>query len=454
MINGREAAGRRGLERLSHEPACVRRGSGCTGSPTSNGRPEPLAWLVVHRRALLVGAPEHYPLRPDSVVGGEIYERELLRRLPAHGVELEIGLPRGLSGCVPSGWCVTVVRGARHVHWALAPFVYVPWLLALDARRRPDLLRAGSVRVTGPSVLVARRLGVPVVLHQHHLEPRWRRLEAAIMRRADAVITVSEHSRAQLVALGVPAAAIHVVPDGLDPPAAVAPADDAWPQRAGLRLLHVGRLEPRKRPEVAVRALALLVRGGLDASLVLAGEGPMAAELARLATALGVERRVRLEGRVSEERKWGLYDAAALLLFPSELEGFGIVAAEAHARGLPVVAAAGTGTAEVVADGRSGLLVPSTPAAFAAAVQRLSDPAARTVMAAEARQIAARFDWDTCAAAVAEIYVRVASGADGINPLPARRGRSRRRAPRLGRGRGRARASSTRNGSPGRPARR
>ncbi len=407
-----------------------------------------------HRRALLVGAPEHYPLRPDSVVGGEIYERELLRRLPAHGVELELGLPEVPSGCVPSGWCVTVVRGARHVHWALAPLAYVPWLLALHARRRPDLLRAGSVRVTGPSVLVGRRLGVPVVLHQHHLEPRWRRLEAAIMRRADAVITVSEHSRAQLVALGVPAAAIHVVPDGLDPPAVAAPADDAWPQGAGLRLLHVGRLEPRKRPEVAVRALALLVRGGLDASLVLAGEGPMAAELARLATALGVERRVRLEGRVSEERKWGLYDAAALLLFPSELEGFGIVAAEAHARGLPVVAAAGTGTAEVVADGRSGLLVPSTPAAFAAAVQRLSDPAARTVMAAEARQIAARFDWDTCAAAVAEIYVRVASGADGINPLPARRGRSRRRAPRLGRGRGRARASSTRNGSPGRPARR
>lgn len=365
----------------------------------------------MHRRALLVGAPQHYPLRPDSVVGGEIYERELLRRLPAHGVELEIGLPRAPDGPLPTGWNVSVVHGARHVHWALAPLVYVPWLFALHARRRPDLLRAGSVRVTAPSVLFARRLGVPVVLHQHHLEPRWRRLEAAIVRRADAVITVSEHSRAELVALGVPARAVHVVPDGLDPPAAVAPAEDAWPEGTGLRLLHVGRLEPRKRPEVAVQTLALLVRDGLDASLVLAGDGPMAAELARLACSLGLEDRIRLEGRVSEARKWALYDAAALLLFPSELEGFGIVAAEAHARGLPVVAAAGTGTAEVIADGRSGLLVPSTPEAFAAAVQRLSESGARAPMAVEARRIAARFDWDSCAAAVAEIYARVASGA-------------------------------------------
>jgi len=358
----------------------------------------------VNRRPLLVGAPEHYPLRADSVIGGELYERELLRRLPDHGVELELGLPRAPGGPVPAGWRVSVVRGSRHVHWALAPLVYVPWLLALGARRRPDLLRAGSVRVTGPSVLMARRLGVPVVLHQHHLEPRWSRLEAAIMRRADAVITVSQHSRAQLVALGVPAFVVHVVSDGLDPPAAVAPAQDAWPQGAAVRLLHVGRLEPRKRPDVAVRALALLIRDGLDASLVLAGSGPMAAELARLAAAVGVGHRVRLEGRVSEERKWALYDAASLLLFPSGLEGFGIVAAEAHARGLPVVAAAGTGAAEVVAHGRSGLLVPSTPEAFAAAVRELSQADARAAMAAEARRIGQRFDWDTCAAAVAEIY--------------------------------------------------
>lgn len=190
------------------------------------------------------------------MVGGEVYERELLRRLPDHGITLALGLPERPEGGVPDGWQVSVVRGARRVHWALAPLAYLPWLLRTHRRRRPDLLRAGSVRVTGPRVLLARRLGVPVVVHQHHLEPRWARLEAAIMRRADAVITVSAHSRAQLVARGVRAAAVHVVPDGLDPPAAVAPTDDAWPPEAGLRLLHVGRLEARKRPEVAIRALA------------------------------------------------------------------------------------------------------------------------------------------------------------------------------------------------------
>jgi glycosyltransferase involved in cell wall biosynthesis len=345
---------------------------------------------------LTAGGPHYYTLRPESTVGGEVYERELLERLPAHGIDVELGLPRD-HAAVPAEWRVTVLRHRLGLHWVLAPAVFTPYVLRLA--RRVDLLRGHSVRHTGPALLLGRGLArsrVPVVLHHHHLYPRWARLEAAIARRADAVVTVSEHSRRELVAAGVPAERIHVVYEGIATPPATEGLPDAWPG-PGLRLLHVGRLEARKRPELAIDTLAALRRSGFEASLVLAGEGPRG-ELAERAAGLPV----RLIGRVSEADKWRLYDSADVLLFGSTLEGFGLVVAEAQSRGVPVVAAAGTATAEALADGRSGLLVPPAPDAFAAAVRDVAGR--RAEMGAAAREHARRFDWDACAAAVAEIY--------------------------------------------------
>jgi glycosyltransferase involved in cell wall biosynthesis len=346
---------------------------------------------------LIAGGPHYYTLRPDSTVGGEVYERELLARLPAHGIGLELGLPRDHAVATPpEGWRITVLRHRLGLHWLLAPLVFTPYAIRLA--RRVDLLRGHSVRHTGPSLLLGRALArsrVPVVLHHHHLYPRWARLEAAIARRADAVVTVSEHSRAALVAAGVPAERVHVVREGV----AAAPPTDGWPEAwtGGLRLLHLGRLEPRKRPDLAIDTLAVLRREGVDASLVLAGEGPQDELAARAAG-----QPVRFLGRVSEADKWRLYDSADVLLFGSTLEGFGLVVAEAQSRGVPVVAAAGTATAEALDPGRSGLLAAPEPAAFAGAVREVAGR--REEMAARAREHAARFDWDAWAAAVAELY--------------------------------------------------
>jgi glycosyltransferase involved in cell wall biosynthesis len=335
-------------------------------------------------------------MRPDSTVGGEVYERELLARLPAHGIDLELGLPRGHAfAAAPPGWRVTTLRHRLGVHWVAAPLVFTPYVVRLLRSGRVDLLRGHSVRHTGPALLLGRRLArrrVPVVLHHHHLYPRWARLEAAIARRADAVITVSQHSRDALVAAGVPAARVHVVLEGVGGPPATAGWPEAWPGD-GLRLLYLGRLEARKRPDLAVAALRA---SGVPASLVIAGEGPLAGELGGDG--------VRLVGRVSEEDKWRLYDSADVLLFGSTMEGFGLVVAEAQSRGVPVIAAAGTATREALVDGESGLLAAPDAEAFGAAIRTLADDDRRAAMSARARELARRFDWDACAEGVAAIY--------------------------------------------------
>jgi glycosyltransferase involved in cell wall biosynthesis len=350
---------------------------------------------------LTAGGPHYYPLRPDSTVGGEVYERMLLERLPAHGIDLALGLPRdhAVSAPPPPEWRITVLRHRLGLHWVRAPLVFTPYVLRLLRAGDVDLLRGHSVRHTGPALLLGRALArsrVPVVLHHHHLYPRWARLEAAIASRADAVVTVSEHSRRELVAAGVPADRVHVVQEGIATP----PATDGWPEAwpgPGLRLLHLGRLEARKRPELAIDTLAVLRGAGVDASLVVAGDGPRGA-LAERAAGLPV----RLTGRVSEADKWRLYDSADVLLFGSTLEGFGLVVAEAQSRGVPVVAAAGTATVEALEDGRTGFLADPDPEAFAGRVREVAER--RAEMGQAARERARRFDWDACAAAVADLY--------------------------------------------------
>jgi alpha-1,6-mannosyltransferase len=200
----------------------------------------------------------------------------------------------------------------------------------------------------------------------------------------------------------VPEERVHVVLEGIARPAVTEGWADAWP-RPGLRLLHLGRLEARKRPELAVGALAALRRAGVEASLVVAGEGEMRAALAARA-----DDAVRFVGRVSEHDKWRLYDSADVLLFTSTLEGFGLVAAEAQSRGVPVIAAQGTASAETIDPGRSGFLVAPDAEAFAARARELADPELRAEMGRHAREFARRFDWDACAAGVAAIYRELA----------------------------------------------
>lgn len=365
-------------------------------------------------RRLTAGGPHYYRLGAESDIGGEIYERMLLERLPAHGVDLVIGLPRDqLVVSPPEGWHVDVLRHGRGLHWTRAPLVFVPYVLGLLRAGRVDLLRGHSVRHVGPSLLMARAMArspVPVVLHQHHLTERWAKLEAAIVKRADAVITVSEHSRRELAASGVAPERIHVVYEGVARPPQTAGLPDAWPAGHGMRLLYLGRLEPRKRPGVALEALASLRRSGVEASLVVAGDGELAAALAREATALGIADDVRFLGRVPEEDKWRLYDTAHAVLFPSTLEGFGLVVAEAQSRGVPVIAAAATATAEALDPGRSGLLATSDGDAFAAGLLEMADESRRQAMVARAREFAQRFDWDACAESVADVYADVVAG--------------------------------------------
>jgi glycosyltransferase involved in cell wall biosynthesis len=363
----------------------------------------------------------HCGVRPDTHIaaaasGGERYERMLLTRLPDYGIELELGLPRSRSlraDEIPAGWRVTALPPG--LRWYVAPLAFVPYTASVLRRRPVHLLRGHSVLYTGPSLFAARaltRTRVPIVLHHLHTEGSLARFEGALLRRADAIVTISAFSAGQLADAGVVRHRVHVIPPGVARPHARPIPAPPWPGD-GLRLLLVGPLVGRKRPLLALQTLRELQMRGVDAGLVVVGDGPLRDGLQRAAAELEVGTSIRFAGPVSEEQKWGFFEAADALLFPSALEGFGFAAAEAQRAGLPVVAAAGTSVAEIVHDGETGFLTEADASTFAEATQQLADPQVRARLSANSRERSERFNWDDVARRVADVYAAVAAVRSG-----------------------------------------
>ncbi|MGH9299889.1 MAG: glycosyltransferase, partial [Acidimicrobiales bacterium] len=196
------------------------------------------------------------------------------------------------------------------------------------------------------------------------------RTEAAIIGCSDALCASCPIELDQLVELyGADPTRIEIVPLGVDH-AFFSPGDRFMARRAlgldgaGSLLLYVGRIQPLKGVDVAVRALAELHhRGRTDARLVIVGgpSGPRGSDevaaLARSVEELGLSGRVRFVPPQRHELLSTYYRAADCCIVPSRSESFGLVALEAAACGVPVVAASVGGLTTLVEDGRTGYLV-------------------------------------------------------------------------------------------------
>ncbi len=213
-----------------------------------------------------------------------------------------------------------------------------------------DLLHGTTFR--GPA-----RSSAPVVLTVHDLAllrypdafPRWHRLYGqtalrATLRAADALVSVSEFTKDETVALvGVPSERVHVVPNGVEE---VFGPDG--PAVDGDYVLAVATLEPRKNLARAVEAAKL---AGVELRVVGA-RGWGGVDVAGWV------------GEVTDPELAALYRGARCVLYPSVYEGFGLPVLEAMACGTPVVTSQGTAMEEV-ADGAAILVDPFDPAALA-----------------------------------------------------------------------------------------
>lgn len=237
-----------------------------------------------------------------------------------------------------------------------------------------------------------------------------------VARRADAIITVSNSARDDIVRyLGVPRDKVRVIMNAVSP--AFGPVVEqerlaAVCSKYGINVpyvLYVGTIEPRKNIIRLMRAFAHLKKRGLPHKMVVVGQpgwhcAPIYAEVERL----GLQREVIFTGYVPSEDLPVLYSAAECMAFPSLYEGFGLPVIEAMACGTPVVTSNSSSLAEIA--GRDALLVnPLSIGEIADALYRLhKEPELRRELSRRGISRAAEFTWQRAAHATLNVYEEVA----------------------------------------------
>jgi len=303
------------------------------------------------------------------------------------------------------------------------------------SQNRPDVVHSHFWMSGMTSIRAATHLDVPVVATFHALgtvKRRWQKAddtspaerigtEREIARTADRIIATCRDEVAELRAMGVPTSHVDVIPCGVDTslfrPEAMPAGADVEPARrrdAAPRLLALGRLVTRKGIGDSIRALASIP----DARLLVVG-GPAAegldadaevARLRRIAEASGVSDRVHFTGHVSRADLPALIRSCDVVLAVPWYEPFGIVAIEAMACGVPVVATAVGGMLDTVVDGATGAFVePGAPDRVAAATRALlADDAARAAMGRQgAERVRDLYTWRRIAAQTERSYEAV-----------------------------------------------
>jgi glycosyltransferase involved in cell wall biosynthesis len=243
-------------------------------------------------------------------------------------------------------------------------------------------IHVGSGRENFDGAQAARRAGVPAVLQTQHqpwlLNPRKRASFFRAVAPVDRLIAVSEGVRLTHQRIGVPPERLVTVPNGIVPRG---PGPGRQAARAALDLhpdqlvvMTVGRLMVQKGQRYLVAAMPALAERFPHLAVVIVGGGYLAGNLARQAAELGVAGFLHLPGHRTDARM--LLDAADVFVLPSRQEGMPLAALEAMDAGLPVVATDVIGTAEVVARGRTGTLVPpqDSPGLAEALGELLADP--------------------------------------------------------------------------------
>lgn len=271
-------------------------------------------------------------------------------------------------------------------------------------RERAEVISTHFTRALVCGVSAARVLGLPVVHHAHGPaaeQPRndfvghLGRLASRWSYPGTALVTANSRFTASTLqkVFGVPDRKLRVIPCPVSPRARSASGEvPGLPPRArdSLRLVQVGGLIPVRRHYMLMDALAAVMRAGVNAELIMVGDGPLKETLQARCRQLGVDSRVHWLG--FRDDIGDVFSAADLYVSAIDSEGFGIAVVEAMLQGLPVVLADGGAHPELIEDGRHGeLFDPNDAQDLANKIVALwANAPRRAALAQSAREYASR----------------------------------------------------------------
>ncbi len=296
----------------------------------------------------------------DQRTGGYIYDRKIVDGLRALGWPIEV---HELQGRFPDPDDVAIRAAASAADVMTTggvPLIDGLALLAFEPRIE---------HLPGPWIgLIHHPLSMETGLSPS-ASARLAAREGRLMRQAGGLIVTSPQTKRDLAAFDIDPASVTVVEPGIVPSGLAAGGG-----KAGVpALLCVGSLTRRKGYPILLQALARLI--DLDWRLTMVGsdrwDADHAVEIRQAITDLGLGDRVRLIGEQDEAGLAAQYHQADLFVLASHHEGYGMVLAEALARGLPIVSTTAGAIPDTVPDGAGRLVPPGDAGAFAAEVRTL-----------------------------------------------------------------------------------
>jgi glycosyltransferase involved in cell wall biosynthesis len=273
---------------------------------------------------------------------------------------------------------------------------------------------------TFPTILLARSLNKPLIWSPRGALQRWKGSSRTGVKgvwdflwyhladRAELMMHVtSEHENRETLSR-LPKLRIAMIPNGVDVPAVL----NRRQRNGELRLLFIGRLDPKKGIEALLKACSL-VDSAPPWRLAIAGWGApeYVSQLKEQIHALGVSGRVEMLGAVLSEGKKGLFERSDVAVVPSYTENFAIVVAEALAHGVPVIASKGTPWSRLE-EMQCGLWVDNDPESLAVAIRSISTMRLQNMGLRGREWMQNEFSWDSVTKQMLDLYQRFARRDD------------------------------------------
>jgi colanic acid/amylovoran biosynthesis glycosyltransferase len=249
-------------------------------------------------------------------------------------------------------------------------------------------------------------------------KPAYREATRQMLNAVQLVLVRSESLRRAVIQLGCTEKKIEIQRTGI-PLDEFAFRERRFPKNGEWRLVQSGRLIEKKGLPITLRVFEIFLRQYPNASLTIAGEGPLLAQLQELSRELNIDRRVSFTGFVPQEQLRKIYYASHIFLHPSQTghdgnqEGIPNSMLEAMASGLPVFATRHGGIPEAIENGVSGVLVPERDheKLTAALLDAVTHPEFLSQIARSgAATVRENFDLNSQARRLEDIYLRLIQG--------------------------------------------
>lgn len=323
-------------------------------------------------------------LSPKSILGGEVFDREILLGLAKKGIKIEIILPAGKQHDKNiKNWNITYLP-ISHFPALLGNLLYLPYLLLLYKRTKFEILRIHQPQYLGLGALVFKLLhrNVKLIATYHQFpETKFVFLSKYINNFWDHIICDSENVKNKIInTYNIGVSKITVVHNGVPSYLKPQKKDQRLVKELGVKnktvLLFMGLFIERKNPLFLIDVVKTLVDKNENVLLIFWGEGPLKQEMIRTIEKCKLKKQILFQKPIFGKRKNKIHNLADIFVHPAQDEGFALAPLEAMACAKPIIATRGWSAAEMITDGVNGYLA-SSQKEWVSAIKQLKNETKR-----------------------------------------------------------------------------